>query len=80
MQPAAQEGQPLVQGGQPPVQGGQPPDQGEQPPDQGGQPAAQAPQAPPRNSAVQKVGNIVGALAFKQFNPDVIIEMNEDGD
>ena len=44
-----------------------------------GQPAAQAPQAPPRNSAVQKVGNIVGALAFKQFNPAVIIEMEVDG-
>ena len=36
------------------------------------------PQAPPRHNAIQKVGNIVGALAVKQFNPDVIIKMDED--
>ena len=48
-----------------------------EPPAEGPQP--QPPKVPPRADAVQKVGDIVGALAFKQFNPDVIIKM-EDGD
>ena len=37
-------------------------------PAEGPQPPKQ-PQSPPRTDPVQKVGDIVGALAFKQFNP-----------
>ena len=48
-------------------------------PAEGPQPPKQ-PQTPPRTDPVQKVGDIVGALAFKQFNPNVVIKMKEDGD
>ena len=47
------------------------------PPAEGPQP--QPPKVPPRADAVQKVGDIVGALAFKQFNPDMVIRMEKGG-
>ena len=37
-------------------------------------------QAPPRDDPVEKVGDIVGALTFKQLKPDVIVTMEEEGD
>ena len=38
--------------------------------------AEAAPEKPSRADVVQKVGNIIGALAFKELNPRVIIEMD----
>ena len=31
------------------------------------------------NDVVQKVSNIVGALAYKQFNPDIVVEQSSKG-
>ena len=50
-----------------------------EPPVEGPQPQPQL-QAPPRADPVEKVGDIVGALAFKQFKPDVIVKVEEEGD
>ena len=48
-------------------------------PVEGAQPQPQL-QVPPRADPVGKVGDIVGALAFKQFKPNVIVKVEEEGD
>ena len=44
------------------------------------QPTAQAPDKPDRADVVQKVGNIVGALAYKQLSSHVVINMDANDD